>query len=435
MTTSIRSLSDLHLLKEALRVADERTYPVTQGVEPWATDALDPRSASLLVPIEEDRADLAELEGLLKKHDFWLGYSHLKGWALLDRKKREYSDWNRPFILLGDGSIDRLSRAEFSCEPNGPWRLNYWKKIDGTTRRAAGSASDLLQEIRRYIQQTEQAGQLRAKLVADRNGDFATRIGEPSFDEEIYSTCGLEFHEKWAEARRAHYTQTLPCRAEWLRTWAKKINAGAAGLEPTWSRGIVTERHLSDNGVGHLWHFTDIRNLAPIRRAGGLYSWAGLGALGISDAYMLANDFSRSCDARLGRDRYVRLSFIPNSWFFQRVRWSCPQAVWLRFSLKAVTLGEVDYSLGNAASGFVALRDDLPSMGINWDMVTPFSPPHPCDKGPTRYPTLYPDQVGDPFLFRQISNAWNSEVLIKHYLPLDFCTGVFDCRSGEALNI
>lgn len=433
MTTIIRDLSDLHLLKEALRVAEDRPDPQLLEAVPSISEECDHHPDPELAP-EDDAADIAELEGLLKKHGLWLGYSPLKGWALLDRKHREYSEWNRPFILLGDGSIDRLSREEFGCEPKGPWQLSYWKKIDGSSRRKAGLVSDLLPEIRRYAEQSELAARRKEKLVADRNEDHASRIGEPRFDEALYSACGLEFYEKWAAARIAHYAEALPRRAEWLQSWAKKISAGTLGPEPTWSRGIAAEQHLSSNGISDLWHFTDVRNLAPICRAGGLYSWAGIGAMGIRDAFMVADDFSRSCDARLGRERYVRLSFIPNSWFFHRVRWH-QQSVWLRFSLKALTLGEVAYSRGNAASGFVSLQDDLPSMGIDWNTVTSFAPPHTADKGPTYYPRLYQDQVGDPMLFRQISNAWNSEVLIKHYLPLDFCTGVFDCRTGEALNI
>lgn len=433
MTTIIRNLSDLHLLKDALRVAEDQSDPLLLEAVPHPSEVFDHRSEAEPAP-EDDPAVIAELEDLLKKHGFWLGFSPLKGWALLDRKHREYSEWNRPFLLLGDGSIDRLSREEFGCEPKGPWRLSYWKKIDGANRHLAGLVSNLLPEIRRYAEQSELAARQKAKLVADRSDDYASRIGEPFFDEALYSACGLDFYENWSALRRAHYAEALPRRVEWLRSRAKKISAGESGPEPTWSRGMAAERYLSDNGINYLWHFTDVRNLAPICRAAGLYSWAGLAAIGINDAYMVANDFSRNCDARLGRERYVRLSFIPNSWFFHRVRWN-HQAVWLRFSLKALTLGEVAYSRGNAASGFVSLQHDLLSMGIDWNTVTSFAPHHPADKGPTRYPTLYQDQVGDPLLFHQISNSWNSEVLIKHYLPLDFCTGIFDCRTGESLNI
>ncbi len=432
MATAIRSLADLHLLKDALGVAEEQgdAEPCAKAPEVSATADL---NASFTLP-DDDPADRAELEHLLTKHCLWLGYSPSKGWVLLDRKHPGHSDWNRPFVMLGDGSVDRLSREEFSQEPNGPWSLRFWKRIEGATRLEAGPASVLLPEIRRYIEKAELAARHRAKIATDRDEDFSTRIGDPPFDENLYFTSGLEFQEKWVAAKREHYAGALPIRVDWLREWARKISDGAIGLEPTWSRGSVAAGHLSDHGIAHLWHFTDIRNLAVIRREGGLYSWAGLGALGISDAHMMADDFSRSCDARLGRERFVRLSFIPNSWFFQRVRWMS-QSVWIRFSLRTLTLGEIAYSFGNAASGFVSLQNDIRSIGIDWNMVTPFAAQCSDDKGPTWYPTLYENQVGDPLLFRQISNAWNSEVLIKHFLPIEFCDGIFDSRTGEPIRI
>ena len=111
------------------------------------------------------------------------------------------------------------------------------------------------------------------------------------------------------------------------------------------------------------------------------------------------------------------------------------QSVWMRFSLRTLTLGEIAYSFGNAASEFVSLRDDIRSMGIDWNMVNPFSAQCSDDTGPTWYPTLYENQVGDPVLFRQISNAWNSEILIKHFLPFEFCDGIFDSRTGAPVRI
>lgn len=434
MTTTIRSLADLHLLKSVLSdvgasVESNTPKKLSPAGEKATTHIPDPRALP-----KEDSAALADLEGILKQHDFWLGYSSVKGWALLDRKHPQYNDWNRPFVLLRDGSIDRLSREEFSKEPNGPWALGYWRRLDSVTKQLAGPASALLPELLRYVREVERTAKPRAKHIVDNNEDLATRIGDPPFSEALYYTSGLEFQEKWAAARREHYATALPGRVRWLSRWAQQIQGGATGLEPTWARGTAAARHLHENGIDHLWHFTDVRNLDLIRREGGLLSWAGLSVLGINNAHLMADDFSRSCDARLGRERYVRLSFIPNSWFFHRVRRQSP-LVWLRFSAQALALGEIAYSLGNAASGFVALQQDLPSMGINWEMVMPFSGPHTNDKGPTIYRRLFPEQVGDPILFRQISNAWNSEVLIKHFLPLEFCNGAFDSRTGERIQI
>lgn len=313
--------------------------------------------------------------------------------------------------------------------------MGYWKRLNSATKQLAGPASLLLPELLRYVREVERTEQLRTEHIVDINDDLATRIGDPPFSEALYYNSGLEFQEKWTAARKEHYAMALPERARWLSRWAQRIKGGATtGLEPSWTRGTAAARHLHENGIDYLWHFTDVRNLNLIRREGGLLSWAGLSALGINDAHLMADDFSRNCDARLGRERYVRLSFIPNSWFFHRVCWQS-RLIWLRFSVQTLALGEIAYSLGNAASGFVALQEDLPSMEINWGMVMPFSGPYTNDKGPTIYRSLFPEQVGDPMLFRQISNAWNSEVLVKHFLPLEFCNGAFDSRTGESIEI
>lgn len=427
MTTFIRNLSDLHLIKAALRAAEEAGNPDAHATISSTVENLESQFAPCSATTDADLNDQVELDRLLAQHDFWLGFSPIKGWALLDRKHPEYSAWNRPFLLLGNENVDRLSSVEFRLEPNGPWRLDYWKHVAEKTRQEAAT---LVPNILRYIQKAEQAAQRKAGLAADQNEDIVTQIGEPPFNEALYSNSRLEFREKWDAARREYYANALPVRAEWLRRWAKKMIDGAIGLEPAWSRGTAAAQHLSNSGISHLWHFTDIRNLATIRRVGGLYSWEGLDALGIEDVSMMADNVSRSCDARLGRGQYVRLSFIPNSWFFQRTRGS-RRAVWLRFSVKALTLGEVAYSLGNAASGFVRIQSDLQLTEIDWNMVTPFSGQCSNEIGPTQYPKLYPEQVANPELFRQIKDAWNSEILIKHFLPIEFCNGAFDSRNGK----
>jgi len=426
------------------------------------------RISELVIPLQDDLSELAKLEDLLKRHDdLWLGFSPVKGWVLLDRKHPEYNDWNRPFILLRDGSIDRLSREEFRNEPKGPWSLHFWKRLDSATKTLAGSVAVLLPEIRSYIQEAEQAAQLRAKELEqaaqlrvkelerleelrikesewaaqlsaehaiDRNEDLATRIDdEPLFSPEVYSFADLEIQEKSATAKKEHYAAALPARVRWLSCWAKRIQDGTPALEPAWSRGIAAADHLDENGIHHLWHFTDIRNLDRIHHEGGLLSYSGLSAFGVC-AHFVANDYSRSCDLRLGRERYVRLSFINNSWFFQRVYKQIHQSglVWLRFSLQSLALGEVTYSLGNAASGS-RLQNDLPYAGINWEGVRPFSGLHVDNKGEIIYPELHSYEIGDDVLFRQISKMWNSEILIKHFLPLEFCSGAFDCRTGKII--
>ena len=272
--------------------------------------------------------------------------------------------------------------------------------------------------------------ELEALASSERSEDMATRIDNPPSNQDMQIASNLDFQERYLAVKRAHYAGALPARIRWLNKWSERIKSGATGLEPAWSRGKAVSDYLRDQGIDHLWHFTDIRNLEGIVREQGLLSWAGVSARGITDAYMVADDFSRSCDERLGREHYVRLSFIPNSWFFHRVRWQT-RLVWMRFSLQALNLGEVFYSFGNAASGYVSIQGDLRSMGVNWESVKSFTDLHANEKGPTQYPSRYMNQGEDPIIFKNESNSWNSEVLIKHFLPIDFCTGIFDSNTGE----
>ena len=274
--------------------------------------------------------------------------------------------------------------------------------------------------------------ELEALASAERTEDLATRIDNPPFSPDIHFASSLEFQENYQAVKRAHYAGALPSRIRWLNKWSERIKSGAAGLEPAWSRGKEVSDYLRDQGIDHLWHLTDIRNLEGIHRERGLLSWAGVSARGIANAYMVADDISRSCDERLGREHFVRLSFIPNSWFFHRVRGQT-RLVWMRFSMQALSLGEVFYSFGNAASGYVSLQDDLRSIGVNWETVKSFTGFHTDDKGPTRYPSRYMNQEEDPTMFKNERDSWNSEVLIKHFLPVNFCTGIFDSDTGERL--
>ena len=300
--------------------------------------------------------------------------------------------------------------------------LHAWKR---QLEINAAREAEILAERRRLLE---------VKLIeaAEKNEELSTRINTPEYPLCLDYECNEDL-ERYAAAKREYYAGALPSRIQWLNKWSKKIQDGTAGLEPAWSRGKVAADYLLDKGIFHLWHFTDLRNLEGIQREQGLLSWAGVSARGIAGVFMVADDVSRRCDERLGREYYVRLSFIPNSWFFHRVR-SKARLVWMRFSLQALRLGEVFYSFGNAASSCASLQDDLRSLDINWRAVKLFGDLEYTDtKGPTRYPSRYRDQVDDPAVFNHERNSWNSEVLIKHFLPIDFCTAIYDSNSGKRL--
>lgn len=351
---------------------------------------------------------------------FYFGFSRIKGWVFLDRRHPEYNPWNRPFILLNDGSIEPLSKDEFIREPEGPWGLMHWKRLDRAVRKIAGPPSAQLPKILRYL---ETAGQVSLPSGIDASPPNETPCPAADFN-------FLKYPKTW-QRRNRHYDTHLPRHIRKLNNLARRIQGGR--LDCACSRGIEAKNHLHANGIHHLWHFTDKRNLGSIRERGGLFSWGGLLALGIHDVYPVANEHSRNRDIQLERENYVRLSFIPNSWFFQRVH-KPGQLVWLRFSLSALLLGTTSYSPGNAASGFIALRNDLPRMNMDWEIVKQFSGPYTDDAGPTVYPNLYRDQVDDCGCFRKISNMWNSEILAEHFLPFEFCNGIFDCETGKIMS-
>lgn len=288
------------------------------------------------------------------------------------------------------------------------------------------------QEIR--DKEKQQAAEREKKLAADRKIDAVTRIIDPRTESYFFITLDQSDREKQAREESNSYAKALRRRVSWLRDWAAQIRRGGTGLEPVWSQGNFAADLLAMCGIESLWHFTDVRNLEGILREGGLLSFVGLRSLDISDTYLVADDFSRSCDERLGRDRYIRMSFIPNSWFFHRVRHRTP-LVWLRFSTKALTLGEVLYSFGNAASGAVTLQDDLRTLGIDWESVKSFSGSFTNEEGPTMYPSRYLIDGEDALSFNKEKNSWNSEVLIKHFLPLEFCEGIFVCNTGKKIEI
>ena len=65
---------------------------------------------------------------------------------------------------------------------------------------------------------------------------------------------------------------------------------------------------LRENGIVYLYHFTDRRNLASIRKHGGLYSWAYCGSHGITIPYAGGNSSSRSNECREGLQESAKLS-------------------------------------------------------------------------------------------------------------------------------
>jgi len=61
-----------------------------------------------------------------------------------------------------------------------------------------------------------------------------------------------------------------------------------------------------------LFHFTDTRNLPPIRELGGLWSTAKLREMGVENVHPGGNQISLDADQRFGMDQYVHLCMHSN---------------------------------------------------------------------------------------------------------------------------
>lgn len=77
-------------------------------------------------------------------------------------------------------------------------------------------------------------------------------------------------------------------------------------LKEDWRR---FEEALGLHGIERLYHFTDSRNLASIRKHGGLYSWLQCERRGIKVTAPGGGSSSRWRDQTKGLEDYVRLSF------------------------------------------------------------------------------------------------------------------------------
>ena len=309
--------------------------------------------------------------------------------------------------------------------------LAWQSKIERLESERAAAEKAVQEELVLRHEAERVAAATEAELAVERRREMETRV-EPfashMVDVSPYASA-RESMEKYEVARLEHFRRTLPPRIEWLKDWARRITQGETGLEPIWSQGRASASYLQAMGVVHLWHFTDIRNLNQILEAGGLISYMGLEVLVVQDAevWLSANDESIRRDKDLGRQDSVRLSFVPNSFFFQRANRG-QHSVWLRFSPLALALGEVSYSRGNAASEFSSLYNRPEALALDWALLRSFSGCHEQDGPPLSYPTRYASERDDPECVRQEKIMLNSEILVKHFLPLDFCNGIFDVQ-------
>lgn len=124
---------------------------------------------------------------------------------------------------------------------------------------------------------------------------------------------------------------------------------------------------LKDNGVRHLYHFTDVSNLDSIREHG-LCSWFKVDERKL-EARKGSSSLSRTLDQRKGLADYVRLSFVrDHPMMFVALRdGRLSRAVLLRIKLEVVSRPGVLFCPQNAASSGVDSSPD-PSV-VRFDII------------------------------------------------------------------
>jgi hypothetical protein len=169
-------------------------------------------------------------------------------------------------------------------------------------------------------------------------------------------------------------------------------------------------------------------NLDQIFKSQHLYSLAENPSL--DKVALLSNALSRELDQQLGREQYVRLSFIPNSYFFHAIK--SPRVVWLRFSLQLLEIEGVRFTKGNGASPSARVHDNLFELSFDWETMRRFRGDYSDQMGPVDYPRNYQSDAPN---FLEEKNTWNSEILVPRSLSTSFCDGVYDALSGVRILI
>lgn len=106
---------------------------------------------------------------------------------------------------------------------------------------------------------------------------------------------------------------------------------------------------LRRNGIKYLYHFTDVRNLASIKRYGGLFSWKYCDDHGIVIPCQGGDDSSRYLDTKYGLQDYVRLSFCNDHPMAWRLQQSGSEIKVLRIKIDVALLKDTLFSDINAA--------------------------------------------------------------------------------------
>lgn len=128
---------------------------------------------------------------------------------------------------------------------------------------------------------------------------------------------------------------------------------------------------ISQKQITKLYHITDKKNLASIRKCSGLYSWFYCECNGIQVLKPGGNTLSRRLDLRKGLENYVRLCFCPDQPMFRAAisdgRMSIPYI--LEVESEVILWETTLFSDHNAASNSAIIGGEMEDfLRINFDI-------------------------------------------------------------------
>lgn len=339
------------------------------------------------------------------KNDWW-GYSDHYGWAVMIEVINEHRNGGDAvfYSFKTNGEFDRpfrdLERHDMT------FALRHFKTLP---------AQQQVLEKAEFEKARTAWPSVQAKRIVDKNHEI-----ELQKQEQVNLKAQKEHEARDAEIeRRARYVEAA--LTEQLRRQSIKLSRANAAI-----------KHLSENGINNLWHFTSMRNLEGIVSSGYLYGRSVNPHL--AGVNFLSDQISQEQDSRLGRDHLVRLSFIPNSWYFHRVN-GTDRLIWLKFSLDFLKTETVHFAKGNGASANALMSDEISELAIDWATMRRFQGSYTDETGPKNYPRSFLNDGDDQVRFREESNTWNSEIMVENSLPISYFDGVYDARTGAKIQL
>ncbi|MGM9749189.1 MAG: DUF4433 domain-containing protein [Candidatus Cryptobacteroides sp.] len=163
-------------------------------------------------------------------------------------------------------------------------------------------------------------------------------------------------------------------------------------------------KHLSDNNISNLYHFTDRRNLDSIRKNGGLYSLQYCIRHNIK-IHAGGNEISQQLDTNNNLNDYVHLSFCNNHPMMYRLSQEGKDIVILQIKVEVAELESTLFSDMNAAANDCLIGgtlDDLKRVDL---------------KATRQHKT---SRNTDIILFKK----HQAEVLVKTFIPIDMIVNI-----------